>query len=92
MREWTETLSRLADLVEQRLGLSGHSQQGRLGDYCAALSPLDQAALADRLSTAALSDSGWQHLIESLLVHESFFYRHAGQLEVARRDALPMLN
>jgi chemotaxis protein methyltransferase CheR len=92
MRDWTETLSRLADLVEQRLGLSRRSQQDRLGDYCAALSMLDQASLADTLSVAPLSDPAWLHLIESLLVHETFFYRHAEQLDVARREALPLLN
>jgi chemotaxis protein methyltransferase CheR len=83
---------RLTELVESRFGLSGPAQRDRLGDYLAERTEGERPLLVDRLAGLPDSDPVWRGLIEALLVHESYFYRHPDQLDVLARQILPLLN
>jgi chemotaxis protein methyltransferase CheR len=52
---------------------------------------VDQLRLVDHLTEASEIDTAWQQLVEALLVHETFFYRHIDQLNVVSREVLPLL-
>ncbi|WP_052711620.1 CheR family methyltransferase [Elstera litoralis] len=78
-------------LIEARYGLSPRLQHDRLSAFFADRSPLARQLLADHLHAAPESDPVWQRLIEAMLVHETFFYRHNDQLSVVARYVLPAL-
>ncbi|WP_395829157.1 CheR family methyltransferase [Elstera sp.] len=81
----------VAALIEARYGLSPRLQYDRLSAFFADRSPLERQVLADHLHTTPESDPVWQRLVEAMLVHETFFYRHMDQLSVMARDVLPGL-
>jgi chemotaxis protein methyltransferase CheR len=83
--------SRLTELVEQRYGLSAKAQRDRLHAYLDQRSETGRLLLADRLAGQPDTDPEWRRLVEALLVHETFFYRHADQLEVLAQQVLPAL-
>lgn len=91
-RQPQQTALALAQLVEQRLGLSVAAQRDRLGHYLAERTEGETLLLVDRLARLPESDPLWRGLIEQLLVHESFFYRHPEQLDVLARQILPGLS
>ncbi len=78
-------------LIEARYGLNPRLQHDRLSAFFADRSALQRQNLADHLHTAPETDSVWQALIEAMLVHETFFFRHNDQLAVVARDILPVL-
>jgi chemotaxis protein methyltransferase CheR len=82
---------RIAALLEARCGFGPTVQHDRLSAFLAERSELDQATLADRLDQADEQDPVWQTLIEAMLVHETYFYRHPNQLDVFAREVIPRL-
>ncbi len=91
MDGWQEPSLRIARLIEARYGLSLPLQRDRLLGFLGRRSAQDQLQLADHLALAPEADPVWQDLIEAMLVHETFFYRHMEQLNVVRREVLPVL-
>lgn len=91
MDGWPESSLRIARLIEARYGLSLPLQRDRLLAFFGKHSALDQERLADHLVQAPEHDPVWQDLIEAMLVHETFFYRHMDQLQVMSREVLPLL-
>ncbi len=86
-----DALTRIACLVEARYGLSPAVLEQRLCGYLGRSSAHDQAQLADQLRIAHEDHPLWQALIEGLLVHETYFYRHMDQLDVVTQEVLPLL-
>ena len=84
-------LPRIADLVEARYGLSRQVQSERLQAYLGKRPALDQLRLVNHLAQAPETDTAWRQLVEALLVHETFFYRHIDQLDVMSREVFPLL-
>ena len=84
-----EALARLTALVEQRCGLGREIQRARLLAFLGTAPAIEQAMLADRLTHADAETPVWTSLVESLLVHETYFYRHPDQLAVFAREILP---
>jgi chemotaxis protein methyltransferase CheR len=91
MVEWQEPLRLAARLTEAKFGLSQQVLGDRLASFLAALSPLDQMHLVNHLTHVPETDPKWQQLVEAMLVHETFFYRHMDQLDVVSREVLPLL-
>ena len=86
-----EPLLRVAALVEARYGLSREVQRERLRTYLGKRSASEQLRLVDHLTEAPETDAAWRQLVEALLVHETFFYRHTDQLDVVSREVFPLL-
>ena len=86
-----EPFVRIARVIEQRYGLSPLIQRERLLTYFGYRSAPDQEHLENQLALAPDSDTQWQQLIEAMLVHETYFYRHSDQLDVMSREVLPIL-
>jgi chemotaxis protein methyltransferase CheR len=78
-------------MIEARFGIGQHLQRDRLAAFLATRTPPEQALLAARLAQAGDDDPAWQALIEAMLVHETYFYRHPDQLDVLSREAVPYL-
>jgi len=86
-----ESHSRIAALFEARCGFGQAVQYDRLSAWLGDRSPLEQAMLAERLAATDEQDPVWQTLIEAMLVHETYFYRHPDQLEVFANEVIPVL-
>lgn len=87
----SEPYQRIAALFEARCGFGQAVQYDRLSAYLADRPILEQVVLADRLAHAEEHDPAWQTLIEAMLVHETYFYRHPDQLTVFAGEILPEL-
>ena len=86
-----EPFTRIAALFEARCGFGQAVQYDRLSAYLADRTVLDQACWRERLAVADEPDTAWQTLIEAMLVHETYFYRHPDQLAVFASDVIPHL-
>jgi chemotaxis protein methyltransferase CheR len=82
---------RIAALLEARCGFAQAVQYDRLKAFLGDRPAWEQDMLADRLGHAAEPDPDWQTLIEAMLVHETYFYRHPDQLNVFTQEILPQL-
>jgi chemotaxis protein methyltransferase CheR len=89
--DWEAAFAGLASLIERRYGLSRRLQRDRLQAFFAERPGLDRLGLTERLSRAPDGDPLCQTLVEAMLVHETFFYRHPDQLDVMVREVLPAL-
>jgi chemotaxis protein methyltransferase CheR len=89
--DWPPPVLRIAHLIEARYGLNRTLQRERLLSFFGPRSAQEQARLADHLTLAPEQDPVWRDLVEAMLVHETFFYRHFDQLTVMRREVLPLL-
>ena len=87
----TEAYQRIAALLEARCGFGQAVQYDRLSGFLAERPAWEQVTLADRLDQADEQDPVWQTLIEAMLVHETYFYRHPDQLDVFVREIIPGL-
>ncbi|MGD0105572.1 MAG: CheR family methyltransferase [Rhodopila sp.] len=87
----TDAYERIAALLEARCGFGQAVQYDRLSAFLADRPAWEQATLADRLTGAEEQDPVWQTLIEAMLVHETYFYRHPDQLAVFSREIIPEL-
>ena len=86
-----EALDRIACLVEARYGLSPAVLEQRLRGYLAQVPTEEQTHLADQLAANHETNPVWQSLIEGMLVHETYFYRHMNQLKVVTQEVFPLL-
>jgi chemotaxis protein methyltransferase CheR len=82
---------RITVLLEARCGFTPAVQHDRLAAFLAERPGREQDSLADRLDLADEQDPEWQTLIEAMLVHETYFYRHPDQLDVFAREVVPGL-
>jgi chemotaxis protein methyltransferase CheR len=82
---------RISGLLEARCGLGLTIQRDRLLAFLGERPAWEQATLADRLTHADEWDPVWQTLVEAMLVHETYFYRHDDQLGVFAREIIPEL-
>jgi chemotaxis protein methyltransferase CheR len=87
----TDAYQRIAALLEARCGFGQAVQYDRLSGFLAERPVWEQATLADLLAQADEQDPVWQTLIEAMLVHETYFYRHPDQLDVFAREVIPEL-
>jgi chemotaxis protein methyltransferase CheR len=87
----TDVYQRIAALLEARCGFGQAVQYDRLSAFLADRPAWEQATLADRLAFAGEQDPAWQTLIEAMLVHETYFYRHPDQLAVFTQEIIPDL-
>jgi chemotaxis methyl-accepting protein methylase len=87
----TESYKRIAALLEARCGFGQAVQYDRLSAFLADRTAWEQITLADRLDLAGEQDPVWQTLIEAMLVHETYFYRHPDQLAVFAQEIIPEL-
>jgi chemotaxis protein methyltransferase CheR len=82
---------RISALLEARCGLGQVVQRDRLSAFLGARPAWEQTLLADRLTHAEEHDPLWQTLVEAMLVHETYFYRHEDQLAVFAQEIIPNL-
>jgi chemotaxis protein methyltransferase CheR len=87
----SEPYLRISALLEARCGLGQTVQRDRLSAFLDARPAWEQAMLADRLALAEDRDPMWQTLVEAMLVHETYFYRHADQLTIFAEEIIPDL-
>jgi chemotaxis protein methyltransferase CheR len=81
----------IAALFEARCGFGQAIQYDRLSAFLARRPIWEQASLAGHLAQADEQDPEWQSLIEAMLVHETYFYRHPDQLDVFAKEIVPEL-
>ena len=89
--EQSEAYQLISALLEARCGLGQTVQRDRLSAFLSDRPAWEQAALADRLAHADEHDPVWQVLVEAMLVHETYFYRHMDQLSVFAQEIIPDL-
>ena len=87
----SDAYKRIAALLEARCCFGQAVQYDRLSAFLAARPAWEQATLADRLDNAEDQGPVWQTLIEAMLVHETYFYRHPEQLGVFAQEIIPEL-
>jgi chemotaxis methyl-accepting protein methylase len=91
MTDSTGPYERIAALLEARCGFGQSVQHHRLSAFLADRPEWEQPALANHLGQADEQDPVWQALIEAMLVHETYFYRHPDQINVLTREIVPGL-
>jgi len=78
----------LANLIEARFGLGASAVGDRLAAFLGDRAEAECVRLTAHLAVAPLSDPEWRRLVEAMLVHETYFYRHMDQLEILKRELL----
>ena len=88
MADQAAIIDGLTSLVEQRCGLRHSAIGERLRAFLS-----DQAVGDPAQTLACLADQGdgWVAMVEALLVHETYFFRHPDQLSVLAKEVLPLL-
>jgi chemotaxis methyl-accepting protein methylase len=84
-------LPRLAATVNQRIGFRPADLMGKIASSLAGLAMPDRYAYAQRLAISPPGDIAWNRLVESMLVHETYFFRHPAQIELLCDQVLPEL-
>jgi chemotaxis methyl-accepting protein methylase len=75
-------LPRLAAAVNQRIGFRPADVMGKIASSLAGLAMPDRYAYAQRLAISPPGDLAWSRLVEAMLVHETYFFRHPAQIEL----------
>jgi chemotaxis protein methyltransferase CheR len=83
--------TRLAQLVEDRIGMQAVLSSQRIETLLDAVAPADRGEWVDGLSRCAAHDPRWLSVANTLLNHETFFFRHPRQLRHLADDVLPEL-
>jgi chemotaxis protein methyltransferase CheR len=86
------TASRLAEAVTRRVGLRPADALRKVASGLAHVQDAYRLAYAERMIAASPSDRDWIDFIERMLVHETYFFRHAAQVDLLRDDILPRLD
>lgn len=85
-------VKRLMEGVEKRFGIQPTvSTERKLRDILMAIPPSDLSSWANSLERQAADHPDWQALVESLTVHETYFYRDKPLLWMIAGDILPAL-
>lgn len=83
--------TRLAQLVEDRIGMQAVLSSQRIETLLDSVAPADRGDWVDVLSRCTAHDPRWLHVTNTLLNHETFFFRHPRQLRHLADDVLPDL-
>jgi chemotaxis methyl-accepting protein methylase len=83
---------RLAEAVTQRVGLRSADALRKVAACLARVEDAYRLAYVQRMIVASPCDRDWIDFVERMLVHETYFFRHAAQIELLRDDILPRLD
>jgi chemotaxis protein methyltransferase CheR len=83
--------TRLAQLVEDRIGMQAMLSSQRLESLLDAVAPAERRDWVESLSRCPAHDPRWRRVADSVLNHETFFFRHPRQLRDLAEDILPAL-
>jgi len=82
---------RLAQVVNRRVGLRSADAVRKVALSLARVEDACRLAYVERIIAASARDRDWIDFVERMLVHETYFFRHAAQVEMLRDDILPRL-
>jgi len=89
----TDSLAqRLAEAVTRRVGLRSADALRKVASTLARVEHARRLGYVQRMIAASPCDRDWIDLVERMLVHETYFFRHAAQIELLRDDILPRLD
>ena len=83
---------RLAEVVNQRIGLRLADAARKAAACLARIEDACRFAYVQRVIAASPRDADWLDLVERMLVHETYFFRHTAQVDLLRDDILPRLD
>jgi chemotaxis methyl-accepting protein methylase len=83
---------RLAEVVNRRVGLRFADAVRKVTLSLARIEDGCRLAHVERLIAASPRDRDWIDFVERMLVHETYFFRHAAQIDLLRDDILPRLD
>jgi chemotaxis protein methyltransferase CheR len=83
---------RLAEVVNRRVGLRPADAVRKVALSLACVEDAHRLAYVERMIAASPRDRDWIDFVERMLVHETYFFRHAAQLDLLRDDILPRLD
>jgi chemotaxis methyl-accepting protein methylase len=83
---------RLAEVVNRRIGLRGADAIRKVVCSLACIEDAYRLAYVQRMIAASPRDRDWIDFVEAMLVHETYFFRHAAQVDLLRDDILPRLD
>jgi chemotaxis methyl-accepting protein methylase len=88
----TISLAAMVDRLAQRvcvcIGLDPQMVRDKISRYLGDISPEERLTLLQIADTELFSMPPWERFVESLLVHETYFFRHPDQLLYLRDHAL----
>jgi chemotaxis methyl-accepting protein methylase len=77
-------VAQLAAAVNRRVGLKPGDVARKIAACLARVDWAERPAYAERVISALPRDRAWADLVERMLVHETYFFRHPAQLELLR--------
>ena len=83
---------RLAEVVNRRVGLRLSDVLRKVSSSLAGVEDACRLAYVERVIAASPRDRDWIDFVEGMLVHETYFFRHAAQVDLLRDDILPRLD
>jgi chemotaxis protein methyltransferase CheR len=83
---------RLAEAFTRRVGLRSADALRKVASCLARVEDAYRLAYVQRMIVASPCDRDWIDFVERMLVHETYFFRHAAQIELLRDDILPRLD
>jgi chemotaxis protein methyltransferase CheR len=83
---------RLAEVVNRRVGLRAADAVRKVACSLACVEDAHRLAYVQRMIAASPRDRDWIDFVEAMLVHETYFFRHAAQVDLLRDDVLPRLD
>jgi chemotaxis protein methyltransferase CheR len=83
---------RLAEVVNRRIGLRFADAVRKVAACLARIEDACRFAYVERVIAASPRDGDWLDFVERMLVHETYFFRHAAQVDLLRDDILPRLD
>jgi chemotaxis protein methyltransferase CheR len=83
---------RLAEMVNRRVGLRPADALRKVACSLACVEHAYRLAYVQRMIAASPRDRDWIDFVESMLVHETYFFRHGAQVDLLRDDVLPRLD
>jgi len=81
----------LADVARDRIGLKPALSAPKIEALLRALPAGDRRTVCRDLVAAAADTAAWRSFVETLLVHETYFFRHPNQLRLLSDVLLPRL-
>ncbi len=81
-------VERLAGAIVARIGFRQDDVVRKLACWLDQLAPAERHGFVARVMAAPSNDSSWIDLVQHMLVHETYFFRHPAQLELLRDRVL----
>lgn len=86
-----ETSTRLAHLIEERIGMQAKLSIPRIAAMLETMAPAARQTWSKSLLDSQPDDPSWLDFIEDIFNHETFFFRHPRQLQHLAENVLPDL-